>query len=85
MQRDICTNRLAKSIMVGCSLFVDGFSSYCGLSNREKCSNLCVTAMNKLINVDDKIKYLYEEIKNFLDKDSKTFALLFMDFAEHFC
>ena len=80
----MCTNRPADSIMVGCSLFFDGFNSYCRLTYREKCSNLCVAAASKFTYIKDKIKYLYDEIKKFLDKDSKTFALLFMELAEYF-
>ena len=81
---DMCTNRPTDSIMVGCSLFFDGFNSYCRLTNREKCSNLCVAAASKFTYIKDKIKYLYDEIKNFLDKDSKAFALLLMKLAEYF-
>lgn len=33
-------------------------------------------------NSSDKTKYLYEEMKNFLDKDSREFSLLFIEFGE---
>ena len=48
--------------MVGCSLFFDGFNSYCRLTNKEKCYNLCAAAVSKFTGIYGKIKYLYDEM-----------------------
>ena len=68
--------------MVGCSIFFDGFTFYCGLTNREKCSDLYAAAASKFTDINDNT---YNVMKIFLDKESKAFALLFiMKFAGHF-